>query len=189
LIGGEFCSADTIAMRLLSHFGSIGGVLSAKSEALAQFIDDPELVKRITVAKLVVMEGLGEQVRRATFELKDVSVQQWIVGIFKGLRLERIHLALLDSQKRLIADEPLSEGNLVGVKGNLRKIVSCGINVDATSIVIMHNHPSGDPRPSRADIEETRRIASLLQNLDLRLEDHLIVSGNAIFSMRGAMLI
>jgi DNA repair protein RadC len=53
----------------------------------------------------------------------------------------------------------------------------------------MHNHPSGNVHPSGADIAETRRIASLLENLDLRLEDHLIVSGNAIFSMRGAMLI
>jgi DNA repair protein RadC len=55
--------------------------------------------------------------------------------------------------------------------------------------VLMHNHPSGDVTPSAADVDETRRIAHVLSSLDMRLEDHLIVSERKIFSMKGAMLI
>lgn len=189
LIGGELDEAEKVATRLLIAFGSIGGVLSARQAALHHIVDDPELAKRLAVARSVVLEGMGEKVHRTRFELTDVSLQQWIVGLFKGLRSERVHLALLDADKRLIFDEPLAEGDLRGVAGNLRRIVGSGIDADASGVVLMHNHPSGSVKPSAADIDETRRIAFLLGNLDLRLEDHLIVSGNSIFSMRGAMLI
>lgn len=189
LIGGKCDLAESIATRLLSTFGSVGGVLTAQPAALARIVDCPELVERLAAARPVVVEGLGEEVHRTRFELTDIALQQWIVSLFKGLRRERIHLALLDGNKRLIFDEQLSEGDLRCVTGNLRNIVSTGISFDATGVVLMHNHPSGNAHPSAADVKETRRIAFLLENLDLCLEDHLIVSGNSIFSMRGAMLL
>ena len=92
-------------------------------------------------------------------------------------------------QGHLIFDEQLSEGGLQDVTGNLRRIVGRGLGVDAAGVVLMHNHPSGNVRPSAADISETRRIAFLLGNLDLPLMDHLVVAGNAIFSMRKANLL
>lgn len=173
----------------MACFGSIGSVLTAQRAALARVIDDSELIERLLVARAAVLEGLAEQVQRKRFELADGTLQQWIVGLFKGLRRERIHLALLDADRRLIFDEPLSEGGLQGVTGNLRRIVGRGIGIDAAGVVLMHNHPSGDVRPSAADIAETRRIAFLLGNLDLPLVDHLVVAGNAIFSMREASML
>lgn len=151
--------------------------------------DDPALADRLSAARAAVLEGLGEQVRRVPFELTDFTLQQWIIGLFKGLRRERIHLALLDAHRHLIFDEPLADGTLQGVAGNLRKIVSRGLGLDAAGIVLMHNHPSGNVQPSPADITETRRIAALLGNLDLPLQDHLVVAGNAIFSMRKANML
>ena len=75
------------------------------------------------------------------------------------------------------------------MSGNLRTIVRSAIALDASAVVLMHNHPSGNPTPSAADIAETRRISGLLESLDLRLQDHLIISGRAIFSMRGGKLL
>ena len=170
-------------------FGSIDSVLSANPQSLSRVIADEDLIGRLAVAKSVVMEGLGEQVARARFDLADTALQHWIVGLFKGLGVERAHIAFLDHAGHLILAEPLSSGNLRGVVCNLRSIVRSGINVDASAIVLMHNHPSGDPSPSPEDISETRRITGLLNNLDLRLQDHLIVAGRSIFSMRGANLI
>lgn len=189
LIGGEAHNAEAIAGRLISSFGSIGAVLGAPPATLAEIIDDAELADRLGAARAAVLEGLGETVLRTRFDLTDAALQQWIVGLFKGLRRERIHLALLDSEQRLIWDEPLSDGTLSGVAGSLRKIVLRGLGVDASGVVLMHNHPSGNVKPSKSDIEETRRIAYLLASLDLHLADHLVVAGNAIFSMRGAGLI
>ena len=178
-----------MAGRLLSAFGSIDRVLSASPASIGRFIDDAELANRLAVTKAVVMEGLVERVRRERFDLSDSSLQHWVVGLFKGLGIECIHLAFLDREGRLIFDERLSEGNLLGVTGNLRSMVRSGIDVDASAIVIMHNHLSGNAHPSPEDIKETLRIKALLENLDLQLQDHLIVSGNTIFSMRGARII
>ncbi|WP_082337259.1 JAB domain-containing protein [Porphyrobacter sp. AAP60] len=189
LIGESQMDSAQITMRLLTAFGSIGGVLSASSDALANVIDNPNIVERLAAAKPAVMEGLGEQTRRIAFDLRDVTLQQWIVGLFKGYRRERIHVALLDRGQRLIFDEPLNEGELGKVEGSLRKIVRSGIGIDASGVVLMHNHPSGEVKPSATDIEETRRIAYVLANLDMQLEDHLIVAENKIFSMRGAKLL
>lgn len=189
LIGESQMDSAQITMRLLTAFGSIGGVLSASSDALANVIDNPNIVERLAAAKPAVMEGLGEQTRRIAFDLRDVTLQQWVVGLFKGHRRERIHVALLDRGKRLIFDEPLNDGDLGKVEGSLRKIVRSGIGIDASGVVLMHNHPSGEVKPSATDIEETRRIAYVLANLDMQLEDHLIVAENKIFSMRGAKLL
>lgn len=189
LIGESQPDSANIAMHLLSAFGSLGGVLSASPGELVGFIADNAIVNRLIAAKPAVLEALGEQVRRISFDLHDRSLQQWIVGLFTGYRRERIHVALLDSARRLIFDEPLNDGELGKVDGSLRQIVRSGLAINAAGIVLMHNHPSGDVRPSPADIEETRRIAYVLSSLDMKLEDHLIVSERKIFSMKGAMLL
>jgi DNA repair protein RadC len=189
LIGESHADSALIASRLLSKFGSIGDVLSASSVALTRVIEDHAIVARLLAAKPAVLEGLGERAQRIVFDLRDVTLQHWIVGLFKGLRRERIHVALLDRGKRVIFDEPLTDGELGRVEGSLRQIVCRGIGIDASGVVLMHNHPSGDVTPSAADVDETRRIAHVLSSLDMRLEDHLIVSARKIFSMKGAMLL
>lgn len=167
----------------------MGGVLSATPEALLGFVNDDCLVDRLVAAKPAVLECLGERIIRIPFDLNDVTVQQWIVGLFSGYRRERIHVALLDKAKRLIFSETVTEGGLGKIEGNLRLIVRSGFEIDASGVVLMHNHPSGLVRPSKADIEETRRIGYILNNLDMPLEDHLIIAENKIFSMRKAMLL
>lgn len=174
---------------MISAFGSIGSVLAAPATALARYIADPWLVNRLAAAKALVMESIGEQLRRERFDISDRLVQHWLIALFKGCRTERVHFALLSHDLQLLWEEKVSEGNLHAVGLNLRKIVSRGIDVGASAVVLMHNHPSGDPQPSAADIDETRRIAALLKQLDLRLHDHLIVAANTIFSMRGANLL
>ena len=152
-------------------------------------VEDRAIVERLLAAKSAVLAGMGEQVRRISFDLRDVALQQWIVGLFKGYRQEHIHVALLDRGKRLIFDEPLNAGELGRVEGSLRQIVRSGIGIDASGVVLMHNHPSGQVKPSAADVNETRRIGYILASLDMRLEDHLIVSEHKIFSMKEAMLV
>ena len=156
---------------------------------LASVVADRAVIERLAAAKPAVLEGLGEQIKRVVFDLTDVALQRWIVGLFSGYRRERIHVALLDKSKRLIFDRPVSDGDPGKVEGCLRRIVRSGIEIDASGVVLMHNHPSGEANPSAADIKETRRISYILSNLDMQLEDHLIVAQNRIFSMRGAELL
>lgn len=189
LIGESQADSAVLATHLLAIFGSIGGVLSAPPYALAKVVNDPAIAGRLAAAKPAVLESLGERVQRIPFDLNDIALQQWITALFKGYRRERIHVALLDKGKRLIFDEHLGDGGLNTVEGSLRQIVRSGMGIDASGVVLMHNHPSGDVRPSATDVDTTRRINRVLSSLDMQLEDHLIVSENKIFSMRGAMLI
>ena len=183
LIGGDLKSADAMSAQLIQAFGSLGQVISASSAALSRVVNDPQLVSRITAVKSVAMEGLTEQLQRFQFDLEDTTVQRWVIGLFNGLRIERVHMAMLDSRMRLLGDEKIVDGSFGNVSLCLRKIVTRGLDTGATSLILMHNHPSGDPRPSDADIQETRKIRFLLANLDMRLDDHLIVAGHKIHSM------
>lgn len=189
LIGGEIAKAEETATLLMRTFGSVSSVLTAQPTALSRVLQDPELVKRLGATRAAVLESLSETAQRSRFELADQNWQKWIVSLFKGLRRERIHLAFLDADQRLIAEQSLTDGDLKGVSGSLREIVRTGFGVDASGLVLMHNHPSGNAEPSRRDIDETRRISGLLGSLDIKLEDHVIVAGNTLFSMRGAKLI
>ncbi len=189
MLGGDQETAEQLAATLIAEFGCVGSVVAAPSTALARFVDDPRTVFRLAAAKELVMEELGENLRRARFDISDRLVQLWIISLFKERRTERVHLALLGDAMQLLGEERLFDGTLQNVRINLRTIVSRGIEAGASAVVLMHNHPSGNPQPSAADIDETRKIASLLQHLDLHLQDHLIVAGNTIFSMRGANLI
>lgn len=189
MIGGDPREAEQLAETLIAEFGSVGNVIAAPATSLAAFIDDPRLVFRLAAAKELVMEGLGDQLGRARFDISDRLVQLWVISLFKERSTERVHLVLLGREMQLLGEERLFEGTLENVRINLRTIVSRGIDAGASAVVLMHNHPSGNPQPSAADIDETRKIAFLLKHLDLDLQDHLIVAGNRIFSMRGADLI
>lgn len=189
LIGDDHRGCAAVTSQLLAAFGSIGGVLLADAAALARVIGDEAIVDRLTATRSAVMEGLSEQVRRIPFDLGAIGIQRWVVGLFKGVRRERIHFALLDRSCRVIFDGLLADGELARVSGSMRQIVGSGLGMAASGVVLMHNHPSGDVEPSVADVEETRRIADVLMNLDMPLVDHLIVSDNAIFSMKGAGLL
>jgi DNA repair protein RadC len=183
LIGGDLKSADAMSAQLIQAFGSLGQVISASSAALSRVVNDPQLVSRITAVKSVAMEGLTEQLLRVQFDLENTIVQRWVIGLFNGLPTERVHLAMLDSKMRLLCQEKIVEGSFSNVSLCLRRVVSRGLDTGATSLILMHNHPSGDPRPSDADIQGTRKIRLLLENLDMRLDDHLIVAGRKIHSM------
>lgn len=189
LLGGDPGAAEELATTLIAEFGSVGSVIAAPATALARFIDDPRLVFRLAAARELVMDELGDKLRRARFDISDRLVQLWVISLFKERRTERVHLALLGDDMQLLGEERLFDGSLTNVRINLRTVVARGIEAGASAVVLMHNHPSGNPQPSAADVDETRKIAALLQPLDLTLQDHLIVAGNTIFSMRGAKLI
>ena len=164
-------------------------MLAAPPTALFRVVHDPATVSRLVAARPLVMESIGEQVQRERFDLSSLAVQQWLIGLFKWRRQECVHFALLSQDSQVLWDEKLSEGDWTSVSINLRQIISRAIDIGASAVLLMHNHPSGDPQPSSTDIRETRRIASLLTQLELKLHDHLIVAANRIFSMRAAALI
>lgn len=102
---------------------------------------------------------------------------------------EQFRVLYLDHRNNLIEDEMVAEGTVDHAPVYPREVVRRALEVSASSMVLVHNHPSGDPTPSRADIEMTRRVVDAARALDLQVHDHIVVGceGTASFRSLGLM--
>ncbi len=187
LIGGD--GAAAAARRLLGSLGCLSRVMNASSEAIARIAGDEGVANRITAARAAVVGAQRENIRRAAFDLRDVRLQRYIVGLFNGLAIEQLHAVYLDCQARYVTDEHLAEGGGAHVEGCLRPLVARAFELGSRAVVLLHNHPSGEASPSEADIAVTQKLNRTLGDLEIVLVDHLIVAGITIHSMRGAGLL
>lgn len=101
---------------------------------------------------------------------------------------ERCHVIYLDDRRFYLGDAGLGRGGKASVLLHMRDIVGEALRLGANCMVLAHNHPSGDCRPSRRDIDATRRLAVISSMLQLELLDHLIITPSSVYSMRAAGL-
>ena len=104
-------------------------------------------------------------------------------------RTEQFRVLFLDTKNRLIADEAQARGTVNHTPVYPREVVKRALELHATALILVHNHPSGDPTPSQADIEMTRQIASVAKPLGIALHDHIIVGRDGHASLKGLKLI
>lgn len=109
----------------------------------------------------------------APFAIAEASEETFLIGYF-------------DANHKLMQIDVISSHSKTSAPVPFRKITGSAINLEARSVVLAHNHPSGDPHPSRADIHATQDIARLFRPLDILVDDHLIVSKDQLFSFRDA---
>ncbi|HYJ52414.1 MAG TPA: JAB domain-containing protein [Allosphingosinicella sp.] len=114
----------------------------------------------------------------------DRDARRLLAPLFAGATEERLAILHLDSGGRAIAVEEKASGDLV-----LRDILRAALQRDSAGLVVAHNHPSGDPRPSPEDIDVTRALAEIGARLGIRLHDHLIFVGEAYSSFRALGLL
>ena len=98
--------------------------------------------------------------------------------------VERFHVLYLDRKNRLISDERLSVGTVDHVPVYPREVLKCALALNASALILVHNHPSGDPEPSDADIRMTQEVQSACAVLGLTLHDHIIVGAGRETSLR-----
>lgn len=176
-------SAVDLGQALLARFGSIHGLLSAVPR-------DIRAVRGVGAAKqaqlLAVMElarrALAEQLRDDT-TLDSPHVVRNYLRLFIGARSYEVFVCLfLDSRHRLLRAEESSRGTLTHTAVYPREIAREALAQNAASLIVAHNHPSGEAHPSAADRHLTRRLSETLQLIEVKLLDHLIVGANAVFS-------
>jgi DNA repair protein RadC len=105
------------------------------------------------------------------------------------LPTERLRVLYLNSANRLLCDETAAEGSVNAAHVLPRAIMRRAVEIGATALILIHNHPSGNPTPSRDDVEATRRIAAAARVLDICIHDHIIVAGSTWSSFRGLGLL
>jgi len=178
-----------LAKRLLARFGGFSAVLNADIAALTEV----EGLKENTAAALKLVEAAAR--RLAKTELIDRPViNSWerLVDYCRvnlaHLPRERLHLLFLDRKNAVIAGETQGEGTVDHAPIYPREVARRALELNATAVIMVHNHPSGDPAPSAADIEATRKVAEALKAIGVTLHDHLIVGRTGHASLRSAGL-
>lgn len=179
-----------LAKRLLETFGSFAEVVSAPENRLMEVKGVGEAV--ITELKIVREAALrisrGELKDRPVLSSWDAVVEYCRTAMGFEAR-EQFRILFLDKKNRIIEDELQQEGTVDHTPVYVREVVKRALEVSATAIILVHNHPSGDPTPSRADVQMTKEIASAADKLGIKLHDHIIVGRQGHASFRGLGLL
>lgn len=179
-----------LAKRLIDEFGSFAEAINAPEERLREVEGAGERV--VTELKLVRAAAL----RLMKGEVMDRPVlESWsdVLGYCRAAMgfeaKEQFRILFLDKRNRIIADEVQQQGTVDHTPVYVREIVKRALELSATALVLVHNHPSGDPAPSSADIEMTRQIAESAKSMGIAVHDHIIVGRDGHASLRGLGLI
>ncbi|MEQ8370945.1 MAG: DNA repair protein RadC [Alphaproteobacteria bacterium] len=179
-----------IAKALLDQFKSLSGVLTAPPERLSRVAG----VGDAAIAAIKVVESAAHRLAREEMQQGTVlsnwqSLIKYLRASMAHLKREQFRILYLDSRNAVIADEVQNEGTLDHTSVYPREVVARALDFGAASIIMAHNHPSGDPTPSRADIAMTRQVQTAAQSLGITLHDHLIVgrAGHASFRQLGLL--
>jgi DNA repair protein RadC len=179
-----------LAKRLIARFGSFAEVINAPEALLAEVKDVGDVV--ITELKLVRAAAL-RLMRSELLERPVLSSWSEVLHYCRAAMgfesREQFRILFLDKKNHLIADEVQQEGTVDHTPVYVREVVKRALELSATAIVLVHNHPSGDPTPSRADIEMTRQIVEVAKPLGLVVHDHIIVGRQGHVSFKGLRLI
>ncbi len=179
-----------LAKQLLSRFGSFAEVINAPEPRLKEIKGVGEAV--ITELKLVRAAALrlmkSEIVERPAFSSWS-EVINYVTAAQAFENREQFRILFLDKKNHLIADEVQGIGTVDHTPVYVREVVRRALELSATAIILVHNHPSGDPTPSRADIDMTRLISEAGQPLGVKVHDHIIVGRNGHSSLKALRLI
>jgi DNA repair protein RadC len=165
-----------LAKRLIAHFHGFSGVLAADRQALAAV---PGIGDAI-IAQLMAVREAGLRLARAELRERPVlgswqKVIEYCTAQIGFGAIEEFHLLFLDRKNALIADERQQRGTVDHTPVYPREVVKRAIELGASALIMAHNHPSGDPTPSKADIETTREVHKAAALLGVTLHDHIII--------------
>ncbi|MEQ1901128.1 MAG: DNA repair protein RadC [Devosia sp.] len=180
-----------LAKTLLKRFGSFSGVLSAPKERLAEI----KGLGPTTTSHLKVILGTAQRFARDKVDLELPVLSSWSALIeycrsamaFEDI--EQFRILFLDKKNRLIADEVQQKGTVDHTPVYPREVIKRTLELSATALILVHNHPSGDPAPSNADVQMTRQIADIAKPLGIAVHDHIIIGKNGHASLKGLKLI
>lgn len=197
LLASVIARVDTkpLAKALIDEFGGFAEVLAAPPAVLAAF---PKVgkarISATTAAYLKVVEHAALRMARLNVMEKPVisswqALLDYCTAAMGRLPVEQFRLLFLDRRNVLIADELQQQGTVDHTPLYPREVVKRSLELNASAIIMVHNHPSGDPTPSKADIEMTRTVRDALRAVGVTVHDHLIVGSKGHTSFKNVGLL
>ncbi|MFM9851458.1 MAG: RadC family protein [Sphingomonadaceae bacterium] len=175
--GGE---PETVAGELLERFGSLGAIFAE----IGSLNDDRPSSKLLGAVHQTLKQLLKAEVSNRPILSTGHAVINYLAFAMGHLRVEEVRALYLDSNNCLLRDVLITRGSVSAAPIYPREILKHALDAGATAFLLAHNHPSGDPKPSRSDIEITRRLNFAAKELDLFMHDHLIIARKGWFSFR-----
>jgi len=182
-VGVRGKSAVELGRDVLQHFGSLHGLFGAT-------LNDFSEVHGLGMAKYAQLQAVMELARRAIGEQLQAGaslsspelVKRYLRIKLGGQRHESFVVLFVDVKNRLIADKELFRGTLSHTSVYPREVVKAALACNAASVILAHNHPSGTPEPSEADLHLTRSLKQALALVEIRVLDHFVVAGPLVHS-------
>jgi len=174
-----------IAKKLLKSFGSLNAIISAPSETLSQI----DSISENSVAAIKSVFAISERTTKQELMEKPLlsNWKQLIVYCHMSMDFEtkeHFRVLFLNKKNRLLDDEIQFSGTVDHTPAYPREIVKRALEIGATAMILVHNHPSGDPKPSPMDIEMTKMIVDAASPLNIAIHDHIIISRGNHFSFK-----
>ena len=179
-----------LARSLIARFGGLAGVFNADPGALARHPGMGETsAAALRIVALATRRLARAQVREAPVLGSWQALIDYLTIDMAHLTVERVRVLYLNTQNMLIHDEHVGDGSIDEAAIHPREVIRRALDLGATALILVHNHPSGSPQPSRADIQITNRIAEAGRLLGITVHDHVIVGREGHVSLKAKGLI
>ena len=179
-----------LAKNLIAHFGSLAEVIGASYQRLTQVHGLGEQ----TALDIKIIEMAGQELAIGAIPKREIlsswsAVLDYCRASMAFAEIELFRILFQDKRNGLIADEIQQSGTVDHTPVYPREVVRRALELNASALILVHNHPSGDPTPSQADIKMTREIADIAKPLGVMLHDHIIIGRNGHSSLKGLGLV
>jgi DNA repair protein RadC len=179
-----------LAKILINSFGNIAGIFNASNEKLSAI---GKLSKNTIVNILLVKEILDKILYGQIMQKNILSSWSSLIDYLKvsmgSSKTEEFRILFLNKKNILIADERQPYGTVDQTPIYPREVIKKALFYEASAIILVHNHPSGNPRPSNADISVTRQIMEACRTINITIHDHVIVTSDEIYSFKSNLLL
>lgn len=172
----------SLAERLLTEFGGLDVLLRASPVAVSNAAEDEWSGPFVRSLAVVMRLGLKQRASSARAISSQPALLDYLSFAMGSDAEESLRVLFLDARNRLIRDEVMSRGSIKDVSIYPRTVMRRALDLGAAALILVHNHPSGDVSPSPSDVDVTRKLVTAARLLEIRVHDHIIVSGSQSFS-------
>ncbi len=177
------------AKALLARFGGIGPLLSASADTLRREGLTDSVIGALKIAEATALRLLETRTEGAPVLSSWNALTDYLHAAMAHSRTEQVRVLFLNARNMLIANEAMWDGSVDEAAVHVREIIARAIQLGATALIIVHNHPSGDPTPSNQDIRITQDLVEAARHMKISVHDHVIVGASGRTSMRAQGLI
>ncbi|MFJ6024304.1 DNA repair protein RadC [Brevundimonas sp. NPDC092305] len=189
ILSGGSAAGATLAAALTARFGSLGAVLAADAGELGRAGAGPAEVRRLGCLREAAVRCAREALRDRPVISSWSQLLAYVRTALANLPREEFRALFLDKRNVLIREELTASGTIDHAPVYPRELVRRALELSASAMILVHNHPSGDPTPSTADIDMTRKVIEAARVFDIQVHDHLIVGRHGTASFKSLGLI